>query len=160
MDSTQNIDELFENNHDFNSNYHSSGYKLDDDEVTIVRFTQGSMNQNASENFIGINESDQEECIGRVSTELDTYIEEDSWRLREFELGKRELKATQEYTPSSPSEIIKFSFLSNFDKNANAKRNLNYITSSQSPGAKFNKRALYSYETQNSENFLQSSNYF
>ena len=156
LNSSHKIDKFFELNHDLNSNYHSSGYKLDEDEVTIVRFTQDSIKQNISENFTGINESDQEEWIGRVSTELDTYIEEDSSRFREFELWKQEFKATQDWTPSSPSEIIKMSFLSNFDNNTNSRRNLNYFTTSFSPGIKFWKKSGYSFDNQNSNNRGQS----
>ena len=155
INSTQKY-KMFNNlGNDLNSECNDSEYKLNEDEVTVVRFTQDSIVQSASENFTGINESDQEEYVGRISTEFDAYDEEDSSRLREFELCKQELIATKEW---SPLEWLKSSFISNFERNSNSKRNTNYVTSNFSPGLKFFKKTMSSFETQNFSNYWKSSN--
>jgi len=116
---------------------YSSAWKLEDDEVTLMKVSNETLKQQPSEDFTGINESESYDKSGRFSTQFEVYERENSSRLREFEKCKDAINDTSRPTLTSPSRIVKVSWLSILGGESSFKRSAFYKSESMSPGSKF-----------------------
>lgn len=114
----------------------SSACKLDEDEVTVMKYTNETLKQQPSEDFTNIDEDEPFAWIKNFSTQYEKY---------EREEGERHERLNTEIDPrlwgdnSSGTKVVKVSWLSLSKQTLSSHQSSKYYTGDMSPGMKFQK---------------------
>ena len=140
----------------FYSYIYSSACKLEEDEITVMKFTNETLKQQPSEDFTNINEDEPFAYTGRLSTAFEQYEKENSDRMMtEFERSKKELLKDAISDKSSTLKVLKISCLSILKPLTTTNASVKYSSGSMSPGAKFKQRTMAKISTDHVDQFLR-----